>query len=362
MLPRTSTNFFKDLIVLELASVLAGPAIGMFFAELGAKVIKVENKTTGGDVTRNWKLSTEKVGDLSAYYCSVNYQKEVLMLDLKVESDKTVLFEWIAKADVVISNYRLPSAAKMGVDYESCKALKPDIIYAQLTGFGETSTRPAFDVVLQAEAGFLYMSGEPDGAEVKMPVALIDLLAAHQLKEAILIAIIHQMRTGEGSYVTSSLLEAAVASLANQATNWLMNSKIPQKMGTQHPNIAPYGSVFNCADDKKIVLAIGTEKQFMMLCKSLNMNELVSDKRFHNNQERVAHSDALNALLAPAFLQKNRSTWMDIFLKENIPAGSIRDMEEVFQIRAVKDMILEELTAQGQITKRVKTVGFQIRR
>ena len=355
-------QFFKDLKVIELASVLAGPAVGMFFAELGAQVIKIENKKTGGDVTRRWKLPSEnKDAKQSAYYSSVNWNKEAQLLDLSEENDKQAVYDLIKEADIVISNFKLASAQKMGMDYDVLKALNPSIIYAQLTAYGEHDERPAFDVVLQAEAGFLFMNGEPGGNPVKMPVALIDLLAAHQLKEGVLLALLHRYKTGKGSYVTASLFDAAIASLANQATNWLMAGHIPQRMGCMHPNIAPYGDIFQTKDNKSIILAVGTERQFQQLCQVLGAEQLTKEERFAVNIERVKNRVVLAKKLTPYIVEHNRDDLLNRLAKANIPAGGIRNMQEVFELPRANQLILEEKLADGTQSKRVKTVAFQIK-
>ncbi len=353
-------SIFKDLKIVELASVLAGPAVGMFFAELGAQVTKIENKNTNGDVTRGWRLPNEsKERDYSAYYCSVNWQKEVVLLDLKSEVDRESLFDLIGDTDIVIANYRPGSAERLGVDYQSLKQYNPKLIYANLTSFGEKSTRPAFDIVLQAETGFLYMTGEADRAPVRMPVALIDILAAHQLKEAILIALLKRYQTGKGSFVSTSLYESALASLANQATNWLMESHIPQRMGSQHPNIAPYGDIFYTLDEKAVVLAVGTEKQFKQLLEVLRIPELGEDGRFATNASRVIHREALNEILADQFRKHEATPLMEELIRLAVPAGLIRNMEEVFTNPTAQEMILEEVKNDGTLSKRVKTVAFE---
>ncbi len=352
-----TNQFFKDLKVLELASVLAGPAVGLFFAELGAEVVKIENKTTGGDVTRTWKVPEENPSSTySAYYCSVNWGKKVQFLDLQQAEDQAIVHQMVKEVDVVISNFRPDSVHKMRMDYAFLKTLNPKLIYGQITGFGENDDTVAFDVVLQAEAGFLYMTGEPGREPVKMPVALIDLLAAHQLKEGILLALLHLYKTGEGSYITVSLFESAVASLANQATNWLMAEHIPQRLGMQHPNIAPYGDILYTKDEKAIVLAIGTERQFEMLCKTLKIN---TDERFSNNSNRVKNRSALIEFLKPAFLKWDRDELLECFRAASVPAAGIRTMPEVLEHPLAKRMILEEQMPDGRQSKRVKTVVFR---
>ncbi|WP_299458743.1 CaiB/BaiF CoA-transferase family protein [uncultured Microscilla sp.] len=356
------TTIFQGLKVIELASVLAGPSVGMFFAELGAEVIKIENKTTQGDVTRRWKLPSEdKNAPHSAYYCSVNWGKQVKFLNLKEAQDRAEVQELIKSADVVITNYKAGAAEKLGMDATHLQSLNPRLIYAYLSAFGEESHRTAFDVVLQAEAGFLFMTGEPDREPVKMPVALIDILAAHQLKEAILLALYRRTQTGQGSYVSVSLLEAAVASLANQATNWLMAGHVPQRMGTMHPNIAPYGDIFYTRDQKPVILAVGTEKQFVALCQCINLPHLPNDDRFAQNQYRVQNRQALKEALAPAIKTFDLAEVMEVFHKNGVPAGQIRTMPEVFEQKEVQHMILEERMSDNTISKRVRTAAFDMR-
>ncbi len=351
-------TFFKDLKVIELASVLAGPAVGMFFAELGAKVIKVENKTTGGDVTRKWRLPVEKKdAEFSAYYCSVNWNKEIVFLDLKSKNDLDQLYEMVKDADVVIANFNVSKAAKMGVDYAQLSELNPRLIYAQLTAFGKQDTSPAFDIVLQAEAGFLYMCGEADRQPVRMPVALIDLLSAHQLKEGILLALMDRMKTNKGSLVETSLYESAVSSLANQATNYLMADHIPQPMGTMHPNIAPYGDVFYTKDEKPVVLAVGTDRQFVNLCKVLKCS-FDKEPNFETNANRVKNRKDLKDKLESYILNFTRDDLL-LQLKENaVPAGAIRNMAEVFEKELAQQMVLSSKMPDGTLSKRVKTVAF----
>ena len=359
-------NIFQNLKIVELASVLAGPAVGMFFAELGAEVIKIENKTTGGDVTRSWQLPNEQVNvdengiSDSAYFHSVNYGKQHYFLDLQSVTDREKVYDILRGCDVVISNFKKSSAEKMGVDYETIKALTPSVIYAQIYGFDEEDETPAFDVVLQAEAGFMFMNGEKGGNAVKMPVALIDLLAAHQLKEGILVAMLKRERTGEGSFVSTSLYESAVASLANQATNWLMAGHIPQRIGSEHPNIAPYGDIFYTLDNKYVVLACGTEKQWLSLCKALGLEDLIEDKRFKVNGLRVKNRAELHAILRGVMELYGRDELIELLKKNQIPVGAIRNMPEVFENKTAQAMILEDATLENVVTKCVKTVAFKI--
>lgn len=353
------SKVFEGFTVLELASVLAGPAVGMFFAELGAKVIKVENVLSGGDVTRSWRLASEKdPANPSAYYCSVNYQKEVLQLNLKDEKDRSKVYELIQTADIVLSNFRVPVAAKLGFDYASVKGIKADVIFAELGGYPE-SDRPAYDVVLQAETGFMYMTGEKGRRPVKMPVALIDILAAHQLKEGILIALLQKMKTGKGAHVQVNLFDSALASLANQATNWLIAGHIPQAIGSEHPNIAPYGDVFEGRDGRLFVLAVGSDKHFQSLCELTGLNELWKDERFNNNASRVVNRSALVAMLTEAFRSKPAVEWLKLMEEKAVPSGLIRNMQEIFELPEARKNLLH-FSNDPQLPV-VATVAFDIR-
>ena len=351
----------SGLRVVELASVLAGPAVGMFFAELGATVVKIENKTTGGDVTRNWRMPSEHPDTpLPAYYHSVNWGKQSLLLDLTDPADAARVRELIAGADILVSNFTRRKAEKLGVDHLSVKALKPDIIHVNLTAYGENDERPGFDAALQAETGFLYLCGEPDRPPVKMPVALIDILAAHQMKEGVLLALLEKMRTGQGAYITVSLFDAAIASMANQASNWLNTHCIPQRMGNQHPNIAPYGDLYACADGQWLLLAVGTEKQFEQLCVVLGMPELPQDPKFAVNARRVIHRSDLNALLGRAIAQNTREYWVTELQAAGVPVAVPRDMSEVFALPGTERLVLYQTEADGSRSARVRTAIFEL--
>ncbi|MFT5279813.1 MAG: crotonobetainyl-CoA:carnitine CoA-transferase CaiB-like acyl-CoA transferase [Bacteroidia bacterium] len=352
---------FKGLRVIELATVLAGPTVGMFFAELGAEVIKIENPRLGGDITRKWKLGSEdSEKDYSAYFCSVNWGKQHVFADLKTEEGKQQVHNLVKDADIVLSNFRAGDDVKLQMDPEMLLAIKPDLIIGKISGYGNESSRPAFDVVLQAEAGYMFMNGQPGSDPSKMPVALIDVLAAHQLKEALLIALLHKEKTGNGSVVSVSLFDAAVSALTNQASNWLMAGHIPKQMGSLHPNIAPYGEILTCADGTRIVLAIGSAGQLLGLCSVLNLLELISDQRFATEQSRVENREELFKLLSAKASKINGKDLLDQFLKEVVPAGEIRNMEQVFEQEAAQKLVKEEIMSDGTISNRVSDIAFKI--
>lgn len=354
-------TFFKDLKIIELASVLAGPAAGTFFSELGANVIKIENKRTNGDVTRSWKLGSEnKDSPMSAYYASVNWNKKSLFLDLTNENEKKQVHDLIKDADVVISNYKPGDDVKLQMDHETFKKINPTIIYAHLTGFGDNSTRTAYDLVLQAEAGYMHMNGTEQSGPLKMPIALIDIMAAHQLKEAILIALIKKLKTSEGSKITVSLFDSAIASLANQASSWLMLGNNPKAIGSLHPSIAPYGEIFTTKDEKKMVLAVGNNKQFELLCLILNLPNLLSDIKFAKNRERVINRKELFEILQKTIKTKNSDNLMNDLIRKDIPAGLIKSIKEVFESNDLSASILTESDKNNIKTGSVRTAVFKI--
>lgn len=352
-------NFFEGLKVVELASVLAGPAVGMFFAELGAEVIKFENKATNGDVTRSWKLATEPANSPdSAYFHAVNWGKQHHFVNFHDAEDCSMILDTIKDAAIVIANFRGNAAEKYGLDYHNLQQTNPSLIYCNLTGYGANNDRPAYDIVLQAETGYLSMNGIDEANLCRMPVALIDVLAAHQMKEAILIALLKKMKTGHGSNLTVSLYDTAIASLTNQATNYLIAGHIPKPLGCKHPNIAPYGDLMYCADGRKIVLAVGSDQQFAALCSVLGIAEIAQSQTFKHNESRVAHRDALVQLLKEKFATQPATTWMTKLLEAGVPAGIVKKIDEVFEDQEAQSLLLETVD-DGRRNRRVRSVIFK---
>ncbi|MEM6395640.1 MAG: CoA transferase [Bacteroidota bacterium] len=347
-------QILNHLKIVELASVLAGPAVGQFFSELGAEVIKVENARTGGDVTRSWKLPSEDAGkEDSAYYRAVNWRKQVVALDLRKSKDRETVYALIDQADVVISNFSPAKGKSLGVDGATLRARNPRLIFARLDAFGPKSDRPAYDIVLQAETGFLSMSGTEAGELCRMPVALIDILAAHQLKEGILLALLQRAETGQGATVTTNLYASGLASLANQATNYLIAGHIPQPMGVRHPNIAPYGDLFELANGVRIVLAVGSDRQFEALCQMLGL-ELHPD--WETNAKRVMNRSKLIEKLGDML---KLWSWPDFERAANrarIPFGRVRNMGEVFATAQAQAQLLQYENGD----RSVRTVAFEI--
>lgn len=348
-------TFFQNLKILEFATVLAGPAVGAFFAELGAQVIKIE--PPGGDVTRHWRLPTETThSDTPAYFCAVNWGKQSVVIDLKTLQGQEQARELCRTADVVICNFKPGAARRLGLSYEALQAENPSMIYAHLSGYGSENPRAGYDAIVQAESGFMYLNGQEGSPPNKMPVALIDLLAAHQLKEAILVALLNQTQTQHGALIEVSLLQTALSSLANQATNWLMAAHAPQKMGTEHPNIVPYGHLAKTQDGSTLLLGVGTDTQFQSLCQLLGMPELAHDSRFQTNAARVQHREILRPLINTAFLSQTEEPLLSRMHAHNIPVGKIHSIPEALALPEAQDLLLEVAHFKG-----VRTVAFDIR-
>ena len=342
------------LQVIELATVLAGPAVGQFFAELGAQVIKIE--PPAGDVTRAWRLAGEAATP-TAYYASVNWGKTRRTLDLKTAKGRAQLLELAATADVLISNHRPSDAAKLGADPDTLLAHNPRLIYARLTGYGPTDPRGGYDAVVQAEAGFMHLNGQAGGPPTKMPVALIDLLAAHQLKQAILLALLQRQRTGQGALVEADLLSVGLSSLANQGSAVLWAGASPQRIGSEHPSIVPYGTVFATADGAQLLLAVGSDAQFVALCGVLGAPALATDARYATNAQRVVHRAALLAELAPRIAAQAADALLTALAAAGVPAGRVHSVPQALALPQAQPLLLRD--AQGH-PRGLRTLAAQL--
>lgn len=349
----------KDLKVLELASVLAGPSVGQFFAELGAEVIKIENLKTGGDITRTWKGAGEQTDDRSAYFCSVNWGKKSVAVDLNTKEGQAIVQKLASKSDIIIASYKPGDAEKLGVSYEQLKTNNEQLIYGQITGYGSDSDRVGYDAVIQAESGFMDLNGEKNGAPTKMPVALVDVLAGHQLKEGLLLALLKREKTGVGSFVEVSLIQTAVASLTNQATNWLVAGKVPLRQGSVHPNIAPYGESFFTKDGKRILLAVGSDRQFFDLLKVLNIDAVTFEKKFSTNHRRVENREALGRVLTKRIIRLNAGELLLKIHACKIPAGIIQNVREVFEMKEAKELLIQSNGLIGVTTFIANVSGYR---
>ncbi|WP_210490758.1 CaiB/BaiF CoA transferase family protein [Rufibacter aurantiacus] len=351
-------GLFQDLVVVEFASVLAGPSVGQFFAELGAEVIKIESPKTQGDVTRRWKLPSESPSSsVSAYFASANWGKKSVVLDLSSEEGKELVYKIIAQADVALVSFKPGDAEKLQMDYATLSQLNSRLLYGHITGYGSEVSRAGYDAVLQAEAGFMFLNGEPDGPPVKMPVALIDLLAAHQLKEGLLAGLYRREKTGQGQYIEVSLLKAAISSLANQATNYLVGGVDPERMGSEHPNIVPYGTVYRTGDGKEVVLAVGDDRQFQALCRVLGEPELAQNGQYQTNRQRVLHRDSLNHKLRELVSRVPQKELLEALVAQHVPAGAVHSVSEALAQPLVHSQLLANGEGKPQGVRQIAFTG-----
>ncbi len=354
-------SVFQDLKIIDLSTVLAGPSVGTFFAELGADVVKIEHPEFP-DATRSWKLINESIDSpVSAYFSSINLGKKYLKLDFRNEKHHARLMELVNSADVVLMNFKKGGQEKLNITDTELRKTNEKLIIGKISGFGDESDRVAYDLILQAESGFMSMNGTPNSGPIKMPIALIDILAAHHLKEGLLIELLQKERFGadyEGSSISVSLYDAAICSLVNQASNYLMTGKIPKRIGSLHPNIAPYGELFTTKDGKTITFAIGSNKHFKKLCRYLNKEELINDCRFESTQSRVINRNKLQELIRPAIEAVEASKILDDLNHQFVPCGEVKNLEDVFKQSEAIDLVREEIIDNVK-TQRVTSIGFK---
>lgn len=347
---------FEDLVVFDLSTVLAGPSVATFFAELGAQVTKIEHPEIP-DVTRSWRIPGEKQ-EITSYFASINYKKKYLQKDWSNPTDQQWLFDQLPRVDLLLMNFKSKDYVKFNFTKEKLLAINPRLIIGSISGFGDDSDRIAYDLILQAESGFMGINGERGNPPLKMPVALIDVLAAHHLKEGLLLALMQRKQNGEGSWVSVSLYDAAVCSLVNQASAYLMNDLIPKRLGSLHPNIAPYGELFETKDGKTVTFAIGSNRQFELLCQLLGGEPLVSDDRYAENVNRVLNRTALAAALVPLVQKVDCQSLVELTRDRGIPMGVIKSIDEVLNAAESKQLIRSEKIASST-TMRLTQLAFK---
>ncbi|QYZ69768.1 CaiB/BaiF CoA transferase family protein [Neotabrizicola shimadae] len=317
--------------VIELARILAGPWAGQTLADLGAEVIKVE--APEGDDTRRWGPPfIEREGDRSAaYFHAANRGKKSVTCDFRTPEGQAAVRRLVADADVVIENFKVGGLAKYGLDWDSLRAVNPRLVYCSITGFGQTGPyahRAGYDFIIQGMAGLMSVTGEPDGQPQKVGVAVTDVFTGVYAATAILAALIQRQTTGRGQMIDMALMDVAVATMANQALNYLSTGTAPRKMGNAHPNLAPY-AVFDCADGW-IILATGNDSQYRKLCGILGLEAMATAPEFLTNADRVANRVEMTRALTEATTRMTKAELLAACEAEGVPAGPINDLAEVF--------------------------------
>ena len=327
------------LRVLDLSRVLAGPWSSQLLADLGADVVKVERPGAGDD-TRTWGppwLSDPEGNPTSesAYFLCANRNKRSVTIDISQPEGQRLVKALAAEADIVLENFKVGGLAQYGLDYESLKAINPRLIYCSITGFGQTgpyAPRAGYDFLIQGMGGLMSLTGRPDGEEgggpMKVGVALTDVMTGLYATVGILAALARRERSGVGQQIDLSLLDVQIASLANQAANYLVGGVVPRRIGNAHPSIVPYQD-FPTADGYMIV-AVGNDGQFASFCKALGNAEWAHDERFVTNPQRVRHRVALIEMITQATVGRTTSEWIAVMEAAGVPCGPINTLDQVF--------------------------------
>ena len=326
--------------VLELARILAGPWCGQLLADLGADVVKVE-RAAGGDDTRSWGPPFIEAADGAslgaAYFHSCNRGKRSVGADFETEEGRALVRRLVARADVLIENFKLGGLKKYGLDYDSLRAINPRLIYCSITGFGQDgpyAPRAGYDFLIQGMGGAMQLTGAPDGPPSKSGIAIADIFTGLYAANAIQAAIIKRQQTGEGCYIDCALLDAQVAVLGYQALNYFVSGVEPRRLGNAHPNIVPY-DVFPVADGD-IIIATGNNSQYRKLCEVLGRPELADDPRFVTSKDRVINRATFNEVFHPITRQFARGDLLPKLDAASVPAGPINTVGDVFADPQVK--------------------------
>ncbi|MCC7260377.1 MAG: CoA transferase [Alphaproteobacteria bacterium] len=341
------TKPLSHITVLDLSRVLAGPWASQNLADMGARVIKVERPGAGDD-TRSWgppflKDSTEE----SAYYLCANRGKQSVTVDIGHPDGQRIIRKLARKSDVVLENFRAGALAKYGLDYENLRKENPALVYCSITGFGQDGPYrdvAGYDFMIQAMGGLMSVTGEPDGAPMRVGVPFADIMTGMYATSAILAALIRRDREGVGQYIDLALFDVQLAALANQGSNYLISGNVPERIGNAHPNIVPYQSF--ATRDGHMIVAVGNDNQFAKFCDCIGHSELAADPQYTTNAARVERRTVLVPLLAEAMVQKPTHEWLAVLEQAGVPCGPIHRIDEAFahpqaQFRGVRARIGE---------------------
>jgi crotonobetainyl-CoA:carnitine CoA-transferase CaiB-like acyl-CoA transferase len=354
----------SGLTVLDLTRVLSGPYCTMLLGDMGARVIKVEQPGRGDD-TRAW--GPPFVGSESAYFLGTNRNKESLTLDFKASDGRAILERLVARADVLVENFRPGALARLGLDYDSLARGHPRLIYCSISGFGQDgprSSQPGYDAVIQAEGGLMSVTGDPAGPPFRVGVAIADLVAGLLAAQGITLALLARERTGRGQHVDISMLDGVVSLLSYHASIYLTTGATSGRVGNRHATIAPYETF--PARDGEFFLAVGNDDQFIRFCRVAGLQELVQDERFATNPARVEHADDLRGRLGPVLAGRTRQEWIETLTAAGVPCGAVRSVPEALSdpqvvarrmIEAVEHATLNSVKVLGTPIKLSDTPG-----
>ena len=316
------------ITVLDLTRVLSGPYCTMMLADMGARVIKVEQPGKGDD-TRGWGPPFQN-GE-SAYFLSINRNKESVTLNLKHPEGRRVLDALIEKSDVLVENFRPGTLDKMGLGYETLSKQRPDLVYCSISGFGQTGPRrrePGYDAVMQGEGGLMSITGSNDGPSYRLGVAIADIVSGMFSAYGIAVALLARHRTGRGQFVDVGMLDAVTALLTYQAGIYFATETAPPRLGNRHPTIVPYETLE--AADGDLVVAGGNDQLWKTFCGVLELETLANDARFQTNKDRVSAHAELRPLLVERLKTRPAAEWLSKLKEAGVPCGGVRDLDQLF--------------------------------
>jgi formyl-CoA transferase/CoA:oxalate CoA-transferase len=359
-----ATGPLAGLTILDMTRVLSGPYCTMLLADMGARVIKIEHPGRGDD-TRAW--GPPFVGAESAYFLSINRNKESVTLDFKSREGRDILDLLIARADVLVENFRPGTLARQQLDYASISATRPELVYCSISGFGQNGPRreqPGYDAVIQAEGGLMSVTGDANGPAYRVGVAVADLVAGLLAAQGIGLALYARERTGKGQHVDISMLDGVVSLLSYHASIFLTTGATSSRVGNRHATIAPYDT-FPAADGE-FFLAVGNDDQFVRFCGVAGLQALVTDERFATNPSRVVNGAVLRERLLPVLAQRSRRQWLESLTAAGVPCGDVRSVGETLSdphvearrmIEAVEHATLGTIKVLGVPIKLSETPG-----
>ncbi|MEH6470935.1 MAG: CaiB/BaiF CoA-transferase family protein [Halopseudomonas sp.] len=333
--PEQAKGALQGIRVLDLSRILAGPWATQMLADFGAEVIKIERPGCGDD-TRNWGPPFIKDGEGketrdAAYFHAANRGKRSLAIDITNPEGQQLIRNLALQCDVVVENFKVGGLKKYGLDYDSLRAVNPKLVYCSITGFGQNgpySHRAGYDFMIQAMGGLMSVTGEPDGNPMKVGVAQVDVLTGLYACNAIQAALFYRERNGEGQHIDLGLLDVQVATLANQAMNYLASDEVPGQLGNAHPNIVPY-QAFSTADGY-IILAVGNDSQFAKFCQLAGQANLANQPNFATNQARVINRNDLIPIIEKMMRKQTSAWWLDNLSTNGVPCGPINTIDQVF--------------------------------
>ena len=325
---REEPGALDGVTVLDLTRVLSGPYCTMMLADMGARVVKVEQPGKGDD-TRAWGPPFQ-AGE-SAYFLSVNRNKESITLNLKHPDGRRVLDALLERADVLVENFRPGTLERMGLGYAEVARRRPGLVYCSISGFGQTGPRrrePGYDAVLQGEGGLMSITGEQDGPAYRLGVAIADIVSGMFSAYGVAAALLARHRTGRGQLVDVGMLDAVAAVLTYQAGIYFATGTAPGRLGNRHPTITPYESLETA--DGELVVAVGNDQLWRTFCGVLGADDLADDPRFRTNKDRVAAREALRPMLVERLRARPAAEWLADLKAAGVPCGGVRDLEQVF--------------------------------